>query len=135
MVFQKFVEIGRVCMINYGKDSGKLCTIINVVDGNRVLVDGPHSITGMGRKIVNIKRIDLTDIKIDIGVQAREKSLKKAFEAGDVLNKFKESSMSKRFERRKVRSEMNDFDRFKVMVARIQKGRAVRKKMHELRSK
>jgi ribosomal protein L14E/L6E/L27E len=30
------VEIGRVCLVNYGPDEGKLCTIIDVVDGNKV---------------------------------------------------------------------------------------------------
>lgn len=36
MVYQRFVEIGRVVMITEGKDQGKLATIVNVVDGNRV---------------------------------------------------------------------------------------------------
>lgn len=35
-LFKKFVEIGRVARINYGPDAGKLCTIIDVVDHNRV---------------------------------------------------------------------------------------------------
>lgn len=34
--FTRFVEIGRVALINYGPDEGKLCTIIDVVDGNKV---------------------------------------------------------------------------------------------------
>jgi len=30
------VEVGRVALINYGPDNGKLCTIIDVVDSNKV---------------------------------------------------------------------------------------------------
>ncbi len=34
--FTRFVEIGRVVLINYGPDAGKLATIIDVVDAKRV---------------------------------------------------------------------------------------------------
>jgi hypothetical protein len=37
-VFTRFVEIGRVALINYGPLEGKLCTIIDVVDEKRVRV-------------------------------------------------------------------------------------------------
>lgn len=36
MIYNKFVEIGRVVFIAKGKDEGKLAVIVNVVDGNRV---------------------------------------------------------------------------------------------------
>ena len=36
MVFTRFVEVGRVCLINYGPDAGKLCTIIDFVDSKKV---------------------------------------------------------------------------------------------------
>lgn len=36
MGFTRFVEIGRVCLINYGEDAGKLCTIVDILDGQRV---------------------------------------------------------------------------------------------------
>lgn len=36
MTFSRFVEVGRVALINYGPNQGKLCTIIDVVDENRV---------------------------------------------------------------------------------------------------
>ena len=62
MSFVRFVEIGRVCLINYGPDAGKLCTIIDVIDNNRALVDGPESVTGVHRHAINLKRIQLTDL-------------------------------------------------------------------------
>ena len=46
MSFTRFVEIGRVVLINYGEDAGKLGTIVDVVDNGRALVDGPTAITG-----------------------------------------------------------------------------------------
>ena len=38
MVFTRFVEVGRVAVINYGPDVNKLCTIIDVVDGKKVCI-------------------------------------------------------------------------------------------------
>jgi hypothetical protein len=37
--FKRFVEIGRVALVNYGKDYGRLVVIVDVVDQNRVLIE------------------------------------------------------------------------------------------------
>ena len=34
--FKRYVEIGRVALINYGKEYGKLVVIVDVIDQNRV---------------------------------------------------------------------------------------------------
>ena len=83
MTFTRFVEVGRVALINYGPDLNKLCTIIDVVDQNRVLVDGPTRVTGVSRQILSLKRCALTDFKVKIGRNARQKSLEKAWKNGD----------------------------------------------------
>lgn len=36
MPFKRYVEIGRVAMVNYGPEYGKLVVISDVVDQNRV---------------------------------------------------------------------------------------------------
>jgi hypothetical protein len=36
MPFTRYVEIGRVALINYGEDYGKLVVISDVIDQNRV---------------------------------------------------------------------------------------------------
>jgi ribosomal protein L14E/L6E/L27E len=70
-VYTRFIEIGRVALVNYGPDAGKLCTIIDILDQNRVLVDGPANITGVHRQLLTMKRLTLTDFKVVIGRQAR----------------------------------------------------------------
>jgi len=60
-LFTRFVEIGRVVLVNYGPDSGKLATVIDVVDGNKVRVicpqwvASPKGIIGL-RSVVDIRR-------------------------------------------------------------------------------
>lgn len=36
MIYNKFVEVGRVVFIAKGKDQGKLAILVNIIDGNRV---------------------------------------------------------------------------------------------------
>ena len=35
-VYKRFVQIGRVALINAGADEGKLCVIVDIIDQNRV---------------------------------------------------------------------------------------------------
>lgn len=78
--FTRFVEVGRVVLINYGPDAGKLATIIDVIDSKRVLVDGPQSITGVHRQVVTLKRINLTDVVVSkLPRNATQKNLTKAW--------------------------------------------------------
>lgn len=140
MSFSRFVEIGRVALINYGPDEGKLCTIVDVVDHNRVspcaqtferhfdlidsvecfplqaLIDGPTSLTGVHRQQINFKRLSLTDFKVDIGRNSRQKKLCKEWNKADILEKWNKTSWSKRLERRRTRRQMTDMDRFKAMI-------------------
>ena len=73
MSFVRFVEIGRVCLITYGPDAGKLATIVNILDNNRVLVDGPMPLTGVHRHAINLKRVQLTDIVVPAKLNSSQK--------------------------------------------------------------
>merc|ERR1712154_733543 len=64
MPFDRFVEIGRVAYVAFGADKGKLVVIVDVIDQNRALVDGPCS--GVSRKDMNFKAMHLTPLKVDI---------------------------------------------------------------------
>jgi len=133
MVFTRFVQIGRIAQINYGEDAGKLCVIVNVLSLGRVLVDGPLSVTGVARQTVSTKRLNLTDLVVKVPVGARASTLAKELKKEDILNKFATSKEGKKMATQKARAETTDFDRFKVMVARKTKARAVRVKLSALR--
>ncbi|KAI8010984.1 60S ribosomal protein L14-2, partial [Camellia lanceoleosa] len=75
--FKRYVEIGRVALVNYGKDYGRLVVIVDVLDQNRALVDAPD----MVRCQMNFKRLSLTDITIDIKRVPKKKTLVAAMEA------------------------------------------------------
>merc|ERR1712137_377210 len=121
MVYKRFVQIGRVVLIKRGACAGKLATVVNVIDQNRVFIDGPT--TSVPRQSMNIKDIDLTPITVDIHRDARQSTLVKAIKKADVETKWNATAWAKKLQSRNARAGLNDFGRFKVMVAR--KKRAV----------
>ncbi|KAF3972509.1 hypothetical protein CMV_003986 [Castanea mollissima] len=128
MLFRRFVEIGRVALVNYGKEYGRLLVIVDVVDENRALVDAPD----MVRTQMNLKRLSLTDIKIDIK-RFPKKTLVEAMEAADVKNKWENSSWGRKLIVQKRRASLNDFDRFKIMLAKIKWAGIVRQELAKLK--
>jgi len=121
------MEVGRVVLINYGPDAGKLATVIDIVDQNKCLIDGPE--TGVTRQVIPFKRIALTDFTVPIQRSARQKTIIKAWKEADVMAKWEATSWAKKLAARKKRADLNDFDRFKVMVAKKQKSEIIAKKM------
>merc|ERR1711990_837942 len=115
MVFTRFVQNGRVAMINFGPDEGKLVVIVDVVDHKRALVYGPTS--GVARQMIGYKRLSLTDIVIEgLGRAARQGHVAKAWAAADVEGKWAATGWGKKQAARKAKASANDFDRFKAMV-------------------
>ncbi|XP_028317011.1 large ribosomal subunit protein eL14 isoform X1 [Gouania willdenowi] len=116
MVFKRFVEIGRVAYIAFGPHAGKLVAIVDVIDQNRALVDGPC--TGVRRQAMPFKCMQLTDYVIKVPHSARQKFVRKAWEKAQVSEKWAESNWAKKIEARQKRAKMSDFDRYKVVKAK-----------------
>ena len=134
MGFNRYVEVGRVVLINHGPEAGKLATVIDIVDQNKCLIEGPEEVTGVARQVISYKRIALTDHKVKIQRSARAKQLKAAWKEGDVLTQWAGSTWAKKLDNKKKRAALSDFDRFKVMVAKKQKSRIIAAKIKELKA-
>ena len=74
MVYTKFVEPGRVVLVTFGAYTGKLAVIVEIISTNRVLVDGPT--TGVKRHEISLRRVRLTDVKIEINNGAKSVAVK-----------------------------------------------------------
>ncbi|WJX12404.1 hypothetical protein P8452_02912 [Trifolium repens] len=107
----------------------RLVVIVDVIDQTRALVDAPD----MERVPINFKRLSLTDIKIEIKRVPKKKDLIKAMEAADVKNKWEKSSWGRKLIVRKRRAALNDFDRFKIMLAKIKRAAVVRQELAKLK--
>lgn len=127
MPFTRYMEVGRVILINFGPDKDKLAVVIDIVDQNKCLIDGPG--TGVTRQVIAYKRVALTDFTIPIQRSARQKTILAAWKTADIDTKWANSSWAKKIASRKLRSSLSDFDRFKVMVAKKQKAEIIAKKL------
>merc|ERR1719450_890809 len=116
-MYSRFVEPGRLALITYGPCEGKTCTIVDIVDQKRVVVDGPEKTTGVRRHMMPVRRLSLTDFAVKIPRGAREKTLKLAMDKEGVMAKWAATSWAKKLQAKQNRANMNDFDRFKLMVA------------------
>ena len=121
MVFRRFVEVGRVIIVNYGPLCGKLAVIVDILTTTKVLIQGLKG--GIKRQEISLKRVTLTDYKLDIKRGAKEAEVFKAIDDYKLEDKFKTSNIYKKNELRKTRANLTDFDRFKVM--RLRQKRAV----------
>ena len=131
MIFNKFVELGRVVFIAKGKDEGKLAVVVDVLDGNRALLDGPSS--GVARGVRNFKDLHLTKYKIPLRVGQRTKKVQAAYDEAGINAKWAESSWAKKIAKRQIRAGLNDFERFKVFRAKQLRNRIIQKEFGKLR--
>ncbi|MCE4602171.1 MAG: 50S ribosomal protein L14e [Desulfurococcales archaeon] len=60
------IEVGRICVKVYGREAGRKCVIVDIIDENFVLITGPKSLTGVRRRRANIDHIEPLDKKVDI---------------------------------------------------------------------
>ena len=121
MVFDKFVEIGRIVLITRGPYTGKLAAIVDVIDQNRILIDG--ATLGVPRMPFRLKNIKLTGMKVKFPHSAGQKVVKRVLDVGGIGDKWKSTSWAKKLAQRKVRKNLNDFDRFKLKKLKQKKSR------------
>ncbi|XP_041376173.1 60S ribosomal protein L14-like [Gigantopelta aegis] len=131
MVFERQVELGRVAFIAHGPDKGKLCTIVNVIDQNRALVDGPC--TNVHRKDINFKALHLTQFTLRLGPGSRTRTVKKAWDKNQISEKWAQTTWAKKIENKNKKAAMTDFDRFKLMKAKQARNRMINIEYGKLR--
>ena len=119
------VSLGRVVYINFGKNSGKLATIVDIVNGTSVVVDGPTS--GVEKQVINVKRLTLTRFRIaDVTKGIKQTELIKKIKEYKLDEKFSHSGLGKKIQKQKRRAELTDFDRFKVKTLKKELGKKLR---------
>jgi large subunit ribosomal protein L14e len=74
------IEVGRICVKLLGREAGRKCVIVDIIDENFVLVTGPKELTGIKRRRVNIKHIEPTAKKLNISKGASDEEVMKAIE-------------------------------------------------------
>ena len=72
------IEIGRVCVKLSGREAGRKCVIVDVVDKSFVLVTGPKTVSGVKRRRANVNHVEPLQDKIDINRGASDEEVVEA---------------------------------------------------------
>jgi large subunit ribosomal protein L14e len=82
------IEVGRVCVKQAGREIGKKCVVIDVMDKSFVLVTGPKKVTGVKRRRVNINHVMTLQDKVDVKRGASDEEVASVLEAAGKLQEM-----------------------------------------------
>ncbi|PWZ00862.1 putative RPL14B-ribosomal protein [Testicularia cyperi] len=118
--FKRYVEVGRVVLVEEGPSAGKLAVVVEVIDHNRAIIDGPT--TGVPRQPFAYKNLTLTKLTVPgLPRSAGTPAVKKFFDKAEILDKWTQSGWAKKRAAIKARRETSDFDRFNIMLLKKQR--------------
>ena len=73
------IEVGRVCVKTTGREAGKRCVVLDLMDKNFVIVTGPKTVSGVKRRRININHLEPTEEKIKIKRGASDEEVAQVF--------------------------------------------------------
>jgi large subunit ribosomal protein L14e len=79
------IEVGRICVKLTGREAGRKCIIVDLIDKSFVLVTGPKTVTGIKRRRTNISHIEPIEDKIAIKRGASDEEVTEALKASNKL--------------------------------------------------
>ena len=82
------MEVGRICVKQAGRENGKKCVVIDVMDKSFVLVTGPKKVTGVKRRRVNINHVMPLQEKIEVKRGASDDEVAQVLEAAGKLQEM-----------------------------------------------
>lgn len=83
------IDVGRICIKLSGREAGRKCVIIDVIDKNFVLVTGPFKVTGVKRRRVNVNHIEPTEVKVDVKKGDDDEKVSEALNKAGKLEEMK----------------------------------------------
>jgi large subunit ribosomal protein L14e len=82
------IEVGRICVKLTGREAGRKCVIVDIIDKNFVLITGPKNVTGVKRRRANINHIEPLQEKININRGASDEEVVEALKTAGKLEEM-----------------------------------------------
>ena len=80
-------DIGRVCVKTTGREAGRYCVVVDIIDKNYVLIDGLN----VRRRRTNYKHLEPISEMIDIKKGALHDKIEEAIKKAKLEKKLKET--------------------------------------------
>ncbi|KAH9859022.1 60S ribosomal protein L14 [Lenzites betulinus] len=115
--FKRFVEVGRVVLLKSGPQEGQIAVIVEIIDHNRAIIDGPT--TGVPRQSFPYRHITLTPFVVSsLPRGAGTGVVRKFLEKEGTVEKWNKSAWAVKRAAIAKRRSTSDFERFAVMLAK-----------------
>lgn len=87
------IEVGRICVKLSGRETGKKCVVVDVVDKNFALVTGPKGVTGVRRRRTNVDHLEPTGEMVELKKGAPDDEVEKALTKAKKTKFMKEDAL------------------------------------------
>jgi len=82
------IEVGRICVKLTGREAGRKCVIVDIIDKSFILITGPKTVTGIKRRRANINHVEPLQDKIAIKRGASDEEVVEALKASGKLEEM-----------------------------------------------
>ncbi len=86
------IEVGRICVKLTGREAGRKCIILDVMDKSFILITGPKAVTGVRRRRTNINHVEPLQEKIELKRSASEEEVAAALKSSGKLEEMKQTA-------------------------------------------
>ena len=83
-------ETGRICVKVVGREAGSHCVVLEQKEANYVMITGPKHITGVRRRLCNIRHLEPLETVLEISAGADDEAVEKAIADAGLTEKFRE---------------------------------------------
>jgi large subunit ribosomal protein L14e len=80
------IEVGRICVKVSGREAGRKCVIVDVVDKSFVLITGPKKVTGIRRRRANVNHVEPLQDSVEIKRGASDDEIEEVLKASGKLD-------------------------------------------------
>jgi len=80
------IEVGKICVKVVGREAGKKCVIVDLVDKNFALITGPKTVNGVKRRRANVEHLQPTTDCVGIKRGATDEEVSAALKTAGILD-------------------------------------------------
>ena len=82
-------ETGRICVKVLGREAGSHCVVVEQKEANYVVVTGTKNISGVRRRLCNIRHLEPLETLLEITAGADDEAVEKAIADAGLTEKFR----------------------------------------------
>ena len=86
------IEIGRICVKVAGRETGKKCVVVDLIDKSFILITGPKAVNNVKRRRTNITHVQPTQDILKIKRGATDDEVTEAIKAAGLTEEMCKSA-------------------------------------------